>query len=238
METKFQTSFIPKASLTAPTQPRRRGAITFLMFFGMVVFFTSVALALGSYVWLKILTNQSKQLASDLAANEKAFEPNTIEEYVRLDSRIDNAKKLIDKHISLSSFLDLLGRETLKTISFADFKYLADPSGDISVEMAGRGASYNSVAFQAKEFGKIVPLKNPVFANLDLDPQGRVIFKLNMDLDPTLISFKDNLPKEADIVGGDDASQTTEGTNTESLPPADDGGAIDTSTNINSDPNL
>ncbi|MEI8337721.1 MAG: hypothetical protein WCF92_01075 [bacterium] len=192
METKFQNTFIPKTALDTPSISPPRPA-SFLTFIAMIIFLISCVLAGGVFLWGQYLTGQVTSLTESLQTSKGEFEPVTIEQYVRLNNRFFNARKLLTSHVAASAFFDLLNKDTLKTIQFSDLKYSQDGSGLISIKMSGKAKSYNSVAYQAKIFSNEAPFKNAVFSNLDLDTAGNVVFVLDSQIDPTLVTYQNNL---------------------------------------------
>ena len=106
METKFQNTFIPKSALDTPSIAVARPA-SFLTFVAMIIFLLSCVIAGGVFLWGQYLTGQVTILNQSLQKNKDAFEPGTIEQYSRLNSRFDNARKLLSSHIASSAFFDL-----------------------------------------------------------------------------------------------------------------------------------
>lgn len=192
METKFQNSFIPKTALDTPGMKVEKPA-NFLTFISMVLFIISLLVAGGVYFWNQYLTSQVTSLTTNLQKSESEFEPSTIEQYARLDSRFNNAKNLLKSHVAASAFFDLLDKDTLKTVQFSDLKYTEDKTGQITIVMNGKAKSYNSVAYQSKIFSSEPAFKNAVFSNLDLDTSGNVIFEFNAQVDPTFVTYQNNL---------------------------------------------
>ena len=192
METKFQNTFIPKTALDTPGSAVRRPT-NFLTFIAMILFLISLAVAGGVYFWNQYLTGQVTSLTTDLQKNKDAFEPGTIEEYARLNSRFNNAKNLLKAHVSTSAFFSLLDKDTLQTVQFSDLKYSQDNTGVITIAMSGKAKSYNSVAYQSKVFSSEPAFKNAVFSNLDLDSSGNVVFEFNAQVDPTFVTYQNNL---------------------------------------------
>ena len=192
METKFQNTFIPKSALDTPSIAVARPA-SFLTFLAMIIFLLSGAVAGGVYLWGQYLTGQVTSLNQNLQTNKSAFEPGTIEQYARLNSRFDSARSLLQSHVASSAFFDLLNKDTLKTVQFSDLTYSQDGTGSISIKMSGKAKSYNSVAYQAKIFSSEPVFKNAVFSNLDLDQSGNVVFEFDAQIDSSLVTYQNNL---------------------------------------------
>jgi hypothetical protein len=244
METKFQTSFIPKSNLEQNVaQGGSRGPVGFFTFIASIIFFISVLVAGGVFGYNKYLESLVASSKDSLDKNIKSFEPQTIEEYVRLNSRIDSAKKLLDKHIAISYVLDFLEEKTIQSVGFSDFKYDVDAGGEASLTMNGQAKGYNSVAYQAELFGRERALKSPLFSNLDVDVSGNVVFNFTTRIDPVFISYKKkaerlNINDSADINSLPDSSVTRDESTT--VPPTVSTPTSTTTqnTNIRPQPNL
>jgi hypothetical protein len=203
METKFQTSFIPKSNLEQGVNSNSgHGPMSFFTFIASIIFFISVLVAGGVFGYNKYLENLVVSSKDSLDKNIKSFEPQTIEEYVRLNSRIDSAKKLLDKHIAMSYILDFLEEKTIQSVGFSDLKYDVDSNGEGSLTMNGQAKSYNAIAYQAELFGRERSLKSPLFSNLDVDAFGNVVFNFTTKIDPVFIAYV----RKADKIKIDDTN--------------------------------
>ncbi len=194
METKFQTSFIPKASLT-PQTSYEKPAVGLFLFLATIAFIASLIIAAGAFGYRAYLQNQTNVVKTNLDKNVKAFEPDTIESYVRLENRLNTAQKLLNQHIATTNLFSYLSQNTLKSVRFTDFKYDLGADGSVTLTMNGQAASYNSVAYQSQIFGQDKNLKNPIFSNLDLDEKGNVVFNFTTKVDPGLLYYAGSVNK-------------------------------------------
>jgi len=188
METKFQTSFIPKTTLepVASGQKRPVGLLTFI---ATIIFFITVLVAGGAFGWDKYLESQKTKMKSDLDKNIKSFEPQTLQEYVRLNTRINASQQLLAKHVAVSYIFDFLAENTLQSVSFSDFKYSLGTDGVSTLAINGSAKSYNAVAYQSEVFGRERALEDPIFSNLDLDNAGNVIFNFATRVNSGFITY-------------------------------------------------
>jgi nitrate reductase NapE component len=188
METKFQTSFIPKTNLE-PVRGAVKRPMGLFAFLATIIFFISAVIAAGAFGWDKYLEGKKTQMQADLEKNIKAFEPQTIEQYVRLDNRINASKELLAKHVAVSYVFDFLQDKTLQSVGFTDFKYNVGADGTALLSLNGVAKSYNAVAYQSTVFGNERALKGPIFSNLDLDNSGNVVFNFTTNVDPGFITY-------------------------------------------------
>jgi hypothetical protein len=190
METKFQTSFIPKQPVTSDA-PHHASATSLFFLFGFIIFMASIAAAGGVFIYGQIVKKNIDNGTSQLTLNRNAFDPNTINEITRLNDRINAATYLLQNHKSVSTLFLVLGNATLKNVRFNDFNYTG--VGDkISLTMKGQATSYETVALQAKAFTD-PSLKNvfrsPLFGDLTLDTLGNVSFSFSTGIDPLLVDY-------------------------------------------------
>lgn len=190
METKFQTSFIPKQPVTAEA-PRHSSMSSLFFLFSFIIFMASLAAAGGVFIYDQVVRKNIDKGKSQLTINRNAFDPNTISQITRLNDRINAADFLLKRHKSVSTLFLVLGNATLKNVRFNDFNYLG-ADDKISLTMRGQATSYETVALQAKEFTN-PSLKNvfrsPIFSDLTLDTQGNVSFSFSTNIDPFLVDY-------------------------------------------------
>lgn len=201
METKFQTSFIPKKPVSV-LAPSRHGGMNLFFLIPVIIFVISLVLA--GYVFFS-----KKVLMQKIILDQKTIETNkngltldsiTIESLVELDSRINTAKDLLNKHTSVSPIFNFLQKATLKNVSFKNFNFTSlgkDASGanKVSVQMFGVAKNWETVASQADEFSKIEWKKiisEPKISNLGINSDGSISFQFSAFVFPDFLSYKNN----------------------------------------------
>ena len=191
MEPKFKSSFIPKQSLDKVTGKKKKkgGVISVVPVAALIIFIGTVALGVGVFLYQQFLIQNidRKEQALESALNE--LRTPLIEEFVRLDNRLKSAEVVLNNHIILSAFFDLLEEKTLSNVQFSNFSYEASEDGVIEVSMNGVARSFNAVAVQAEVFGEDHLIQNPVFSGLNTDHSGNVVFSFNASIDSRLLSY-------------------------------------------------
>jgi hypothetical protein len=195
METKFQTSFIPKKPVVE--ERRNNSSISLFLLLSIIVFL--VSLGLGGWIFIQkdLLIKNIESAQSVIKKNQGAFELDTIESMIRLDSRIKIAKGLLASHTSISPIFSFLEDKTLKSVRFKTFAFSGagkDESGAISIKvtMTGQARDFKTIALQAEEFGNVNYrniIKNPVFSDLNLTSDGSVSFSASMFVLPDFLSY-------------------------------------------------
>lgn len=187
METKFQTSFIPKKPLISdPAKPEvtHRGSISIMMVISVILFVISIGGAIFSFVWSGVLLNAQDNYKKQLAESEKRFNITLIEDLKKFSKKIDIGKQLFGKHMSVSDVFPIIGQLTIESVKFDtfDFSIPNENSDSINVILRGVARDYNSIAFQSDvlgspdRFGKNKFVKNPVVADIVEDGNGEVHF--------------------------------------------------------------
>jgi hypothetical protein len=199
METKFQTSFIPKKPLTAPVVSSRSGGVSIFMALSLLVFVLSLGGAGFAYGWEVYLKKQQVSYEADLKKSQEAFNPEEINQLKRIDTKIKKAQALMSTHLAVSDVFDIIGKLTAENIRFTSFDF-ATPSSDnkdgIKLTMRGVGSSFSAIAFQSDVFGQSSQygrnklLKNPVLSDLAVDDRGSVAFSFSATLNPVDLSYE------------------------------------------------
>lgn len=198
MEPKFQSSFIPKGPLaTTGTASRisRGSDRSILGTLAVFIFGFAVLLSLGVFGYELFLGANISKMGGNLTTARASLEPEVITKIANLDERIVSTRDLLENHTVLSPFFDYLENATLKTVRFTQFQYQTTERG-LTLSMRGQARGYSAVALQAEVFNSSLYLKQPIFADLDLDDRGNVTFSFKATIDPSIVSYQkevDNL---------------------------------------------
>lgn len=200
METKYQTSFIPKKPMVAE-ESVHSSRVSLLLLVSIIIFLISIGLA--GYVFLEknILINKIVEYQKTINANKGGLisDERTIENLVDLNSRTIVAKDLLSKHVAISSIFSFLQGTTLKSVRFKNFNFSSagkNESGEnrVSIQMSGQARDWETVALQADIFGnqdiKQI-ITEPKISNLALNADGSVSFVFSALVTPSYLSYVD-----------------------------------------------
>jgi len=212
METKFQTSFIPKKPLLPQESVRAHSPTNLLMVIATIAFLVSLGGAGFVILGKTILLKAQEQAKKTLTESEKRFNLPLIEELKNANSKIDLANQLLRNHIAASEALAIIGGLTAERIRFSSFEFSSgastpaagteagtppgQPETMFKVRMKGIADSFNSVAFQSDVFGRSGKygtnkiLKNPVLSDLTVDQSGQINFNFAADISLSDISYE------------------------------------------------
>ncbi|MEK7575213.1 MAG: hypothetical protein AAB511_03215 [Patescibacteria group bacterium] len=199
MDTKFQTSFIPKKAINQEITRSRSESVSIFLLISVILFILSLAVAGGVFAYKKVLIGRIDKMNITLSQAKNSFEPDSIRKWNRLSHRIESTDKILNSHTIVSPVFDLLENATLSTVKFETFSYELKDTGSATLLMTGKADSFDSIALQSDIFGQEKYIKNPVFSDLNPDQRGAKVFKFNSSLDPTLISYKNNM-RSVDVV--------------------------------------
>lgn len=193
MENQFTTTFIPKKPMVqedASTNAPVSRPVGFLSSMSLILFFITLAVGGGVFLWEKYETSKVAVLADSVSKVEKEFEPQLITQLQLLDKQLRNAQVLVKNHTVTSPLFDLLEASTLKQIQFSKFDYVVDDKAGVQIRMAGIADSYQAIAQQADVLGASTFLKNVIFSNFFLNPQGKVSFDVSFGVTPEFLNFQ------------------------------------------------
>jgi hypothetical protein len=162
----------------------------------------------GFEMYVNSLAIQKK---TELEQREKSIDQATVTEFIRLRDRFDIAKNLLDHHIVLSQFFDVLEAITLQNVRFSTLRITADGATVPSIDMAGTAKNFNALAAQSSAFANEKRMKRAIFSDIDLDSKnGTVSFKLKANLETPLVTQSvESLQKQQAAQVGAGATTTT-----------------------------
>jgi hypothetical protein len=211
METKFQTSFIPKkplptsvggtpsVGLSNVNRPRHRSSLFFNL--AIFLFLISLGAAGGMYAWETISISAQDSYKQALADKQKQFNPDLINELKGVNTKIDTAKKLLSSHLALSNIFSVISRFTVENIRFfnLDVTGPSELSQDVGISMNGQGRNLSAVAFQGdvlsslSEYGLSKVVRNPIIADPNLEQNGSVTFGFKATIDPATLHYMNSV---------------------------------------------
>lgn len=189
MDPRFQTSFIPKKPIMSQSGVRSSAPINLFSLIGTVLFIATLALGGGAYFYQSVLEKQIAENKASLDLAKDAFDPQLINQIVRLDTRIETTKKLLASHISVTPLFDYISTITLKSVRFRNFSFAYLAPDKVVVTMQGQGQGYASVALQSDLLNQQKYLRETVVGDMNLEPTGLVSFSVSTIIDPILVSY-------------------------------------------------
>lgn len=207
MDPQISTSFIPKKPLTG--ERPRGNAFGFIMLIAILVFVASGVAAGAVFVYGQVVLKASlESKKADLTKSQQAYEPGVIEELVRLDTRINQARSLLSKHIAPSSIFLFLSEQTLEDVQFTSFDYKLNEDGYAEIRMNGSAADFSTVALQSDTFGSNKMLRDVVFSDIAIGEKG-VNFAVEVKIDQPDLLYSKHLNQVLTVPFDDSTSTST-----------------------------
>ena len=209
METKFQTSFIPKKPITTiggagtnfSPQTRSRKSHSVFFSIALLIFIISLGIAGGAFAWESITISNQDALKQQLRKKQEQFNTSLIADLKRENVKIDMAKKLMENHLALSNIFAIISSLTTERVRFNSLELTAPnaQSKDITISMKGVGADLSAVAFQSDvlskldQFGLRKIVKNPILSDPTLDTSSMVSFGFSAAVDPATLLYANGI---------------------------------------------
>ena len=221
MDTKFQTSFIPKKPILADQGVVKVTTHTSVfMLIAILLFTISISAAGALFFWKGVLLKNQAQYTVDLKKAEERFDTETINKLKKANTKIDLAKTFLKNHIAASEIFSIIGGLTIDGVRFKSFDFgaPAEESEGVKISMKGVGNNFSSIAYQSDVFGQSVKfgknklLKNPIMSDLSLDDTGSVSFTFTATVDPADLSYEKTLSSGDDAQSGSSGSSGSRGT--------------------------
>lgn len=183
---------MPRQPVNTPRK-KKLGTNVFLLIAGAIAAFSILlaGLVIGYEFYLK------ESLASKTAQMEQAqreIDIDRVEGFIRLKNRLSSVKQLLDEHIELTNFLDVLEQRTLKTVRFSSLTVSVSADRSAIIQMEGVARSFNALAAQSSELAAEKRIKRAIFSNIAVNEDNTVRFSLSATLDSRLITSAQILP--------------------------------------------
>lgn len=198
MDPVVRTSFIPKKPVVQATATVHSSGAGVFFFVSLVIFLGSIALGAGAFAYEQYLKSSIKSKNESLVKARAAFEPATIQDLMRLDKRLSEAKRILDTHTAPSAVFALLSLNTLSTVAFDKFDLTTGPDNMGVIQLHGLTSTFSDVALQSDAFGKERSFKDVLFAGFTVADKGGVEFTVSASVDSAVVNYRNNLLK----VGG------------------------------------
>ncbi len=214
MDPQVSSSFIPKKNLeSAVTRPSGRST-GLLLLLAILIFVASLVAAGGVFAYKGLLKQSIASKSNSLSLNQKAYDPGVIQELTRVDTRINEANTLLDKHIAPSAIFGFLSQQTLEKVQFVNFNYEGGTGidGSSKISLNGLADSFSTVALQSDQFGASKILKDVVFSGVTVDATtGKVSFSVSASIVPSLTLYTNVLSASpVEVLNGEEGTTPTD----------------------------
>ena len=168
----------------------RRAPINLLSLIAWVIFIVVLIAAGGSFFYQSYLNGAIASDQQSLNLTQGEFDTATINQIIRLDSRLNAAGTLLSGHSAVSNIFAELENTTLQTVRFSNFNFSSGNQNLLTLTMNGEAKSFSDVALQSAAFNKTPYFKNLVVTGLTVEQSGLVSFNMTLTVDPSLIVYQ------------------------------------------------
>ena len=222
MQERVKTSFIPKASLKVErSESVRKTTFGVVNTAAAVILIAAILAAIGIFFFEQFTKSSIENKRASLDRARAAFQPATIKELSRLDSRLLVGASLLSSHTAPSLLFDFIEQETLSSVRFRDFSYGETGPGRVVLSMSGEARSFNAVALQSDAFGKSQVFSEVIFENLNIDETGNVVFNFSAVVNVDEIAYsgaRTRTAPAANTLPGAPTDENTSGASGEGIP--------------------
>jgi hypothetical protein len=200
------TSFVPKQPVQTTRRAARGGGNLFLLA-SMILMGLAIAGAGAVFGYQYVLESIRDKKAEELAAAEASISRATIDEFLRLHNRLNVSEELLNEHLAISQFLDVLESLTVNPVVFDSLSLEMDEQGIAEVNMKGTADTFNALAAESAAFAAEKRIKRAIFSGIGVAEKGGITFSLRAELDPALITW-DGVPSAGVVAPAISATST------------------------------
>ncbi|MES2994629.1 MAG: hypothetical protein V4681_01150 [Patescibacteria group bacterium] len=182
------TSFVPKQPVA--TTRRARSGVNVFMLVAMIVAGLALLASAGIFGYLKFLESARDAKAEQLREAEASISRATVEEFLRLRNRFSSTGMLLDQHVALSQYFDVLETLTLQSVTFDSLKIATKEDRTATLEMTGSARNFNALAAQSSAFAAEKRIKRAIFSGISTQEKGLIDFTLSAELDPSVLIWR------------------------------------------------
>lgn len=194
MDNSFDTSFIPQQPLLkVEGYSRRWESVNLSLIIAFVIFFSTLAVAGGMYLYKISLDRNLLALEKELQSKEAILKTADIDRYKAIDMRLNVVKQLLHQHTAFSTILVLLEKITAQDVGWTALSYATnDADGAVILSVGGQAPSYSAVYAQAEVWRTMpatlqkVEVSMPVIAS----PESSIVtFGAKLTIDPEYVKY-------------------------------------------------
>lgn len=200
-EQKFTTSFIPKKQTSAVSSGgriKKKGSDLFTLV-AFVIFITMIVVAVGTFLYKIKLENDIQTQREQIKTASESIDKEFLDEILRLDTRVNSVKRLLDNHLAPSKIFPILEENTYKTLKFNNLSYSIN-GRDVVLSGSGIAAGFPTIVLQSDAYGD-AGLRDVIFSGLGETNGGLVTFSFSAKMGLDKIEYKSG------VSGGNNESE-------------------------------
>ena len=181
------SSFVPHETSPARTSHADfAGAFSLFSYLVLAVVFVS---AVGVFSYGRILTATQTSREAALIKATATIDADTIEDFVRLQDRLNSSQALLKSHVAFSNFFSSLQTLLPASVRFTALHISTSASGVTKVEGSGVAKSFNALTAASMAFTTESHIKDVIFSKISITRENTISFGFSATLDPRLTAF-------------------------------------------------
>lgn len=190
VETRFQTSFIPKKPVVSGVAYRgEHQGMSLLSIIALILVILAGLASLGLFLYGQFLKSNIAKIEEDLNQVRLSLDQTALNIFTTLGAKTASAENMLQRHTSFSAITDFLGEITLKNVRFKDLAFEASPGSQGSLVLKGEAQSYSALASQVDALKNVENVDSLSVSGLILDESGNVAFELKLKIKPDLFAY-------------------------------------------------
>ena len=170
-----------------------------LYYLGVFIFILSLVATGGVFAYKKLVERSIENLKSQVASARASLDTRSIEELLAYDNKLKSVTAIVDNHVAMTQYFEMLEESTVSKVRFKSLKY-NNLGGIMTVEMQGVASGYSTIALQEDVLLKNNDARTVIFDTMKLDKKtGSVSFTMKSEFNRNLIKFK--VPEVAVLQG-------------------------------------
>lgn len=184
VETRFQTSFIPKKPVASGVSYRSEssgmGALTLI---GVLLIVIAGLTSGGLFLYEQSLEKNIAYIDAELVEKRDLLDQDALATFIDLGKKTGNAEMLLNRHVSFSKVTDFFEGIVLRNVRLADITAEISPGKSMKVAFKGEAQGYAAVASQVDALRKANHVTSVEVSNMTLNEKGNVTFSSIVNFD-------------------------------------------------------
>jgi hypothetical protein len=147
---------------------------------------------------------------------QEGIDASTVEEFIRTRDRFTAAKGLLNNHVAVSNFFNLLESLTLQNVRFNSLSFTLAEDRSAEIQMNGTARTFNALAAQSSAFSAEKRIKRAIFSDIKVNDNKTVSFSLGAEVDPKLLVL---IPEDAPVVPVEETTTASSSQSATTTPP-------------------
>jgi hypothetical protein len=181
------TSFVPKQPVSTDNRHYSSGGNNVLLIVASIILGITLVIAAGTFIYSKYLTGAESAKAAQVLAAQQSISQDKVDQFIRLRDRLTASKTLINQHVALTQFFNLLETISVQNVHFDGVDIVVADDRSATIAMTGEALNFNALAAQSNVFASQKYIKSAIFTGISVNKDSSVSFSLTANLDPALV---------------------------------------------------